>query len=200
MKKKLYTTVILSTLIGSALLLSGGCSKKPVMPPTSESSGYENPEIPPAEGGYSEDNINGEGTLDDSTHSGMNPDDEVQKSDAYLIAHGRSSMEFKPVYFSFDQTEIQPDMQEVIVQNANYMKENPSVSVAIEGNTDERGTNEYNMALGERRALTVGKFLVTLGVEESRVRTVSLGEERPLFPEQTEEAYQYNRRADFIAE
>ena len=208
MKKKIYTNIFISTLIGSVLLIGSGCSQKSILPPASGSSQnqsdmYDGPSIPPSEGGsssssgYSEDNLSLEGTLDDNSHAGFNGNDEIEKSPEYLIAHGRSSIEFKPVYFSFDQTLIQPSMQQVIVGNAQYLKDNPTVSVAIEGNTDERGTNEYNMALGERRALNVEKYLISLGIEKNRVRTVSLGEERPIFHEQNENAYYYNRRADF---
>ena len=204
MKKKLYTHIFISTLIGSALLIGSGCSQKSnVTPPSvsNQSDTYDGPSIPPAEGGsgsdgYSEENLPVEGTLDDNSQAGFD-NDEIERSTEYLIAQGRSSIEFKPVYFSFDQTSIQPSMQQVIVANAQYLMDNAAISVSIEGNTDERGTNEYNMALGERRALNVEKYLISLGIDKNRVRTVSLGEERPLFPEQSEDAYYYNRRADF---
>ena len=207
MKKKLYTNIFISTLIGSVLFIGSGCSQKSnVIPPsaTNQSDTYDGPAIPPAEGNsgsaeYSEDNLPLEGFLDDNTQAGSNGNgtDEIERSTEYLISQGRSSIEFKPVYFSFDQTLIQPSMQQVIVANAQYIMDNPAISVVIEGNTDERGTNEYNMALGERRALNVEKYLVSLGIEKNRVRTVSFGEENPLFPEQNEDAYYYNRRADF---
>ncbi len=207
MKKKFYTTLFFSAFMGSALLFTGGCAKKTILPPpTSANSGqsmtYNGPDIPPAQnsGGYysEEDLAPAEGTLDDApTASSAEIDYEIEKSPEYKMTHGRSSSTFRPVYFSFDQTIIQPDMRPVIEANARYMRNNPHIAVIIEGNTDERGTNEYNMALGERRAINVAKYMVALGIDKNRLQTVSLGEERPLFPEQTEHAFKYNRRADF---
>jgi len=208
MKKKFYATIFFSALMGSALLLGGGCAKKTVLPPpTSSSIGsqsdiYDGPDIPPAQSGsgfYSEEDLPVEGSLDDVPAPGAT-DVEVtmaQQPPEYMMEHGRSSIQFKPVYFSFDQTVIQPSMRPVIEANVNYMKNHPTISVIIEGNTDERGTNEYNMALGEKRAINVAKYMIALGISKNRLHTVSLGEERPLFMEQTEYAYKYNRRVDF---
>ncbi len=204
MKRKFYATLFFSTLIGSTLLFSSGCTQKTVLPPpTAETAGqsgtYDGPDIPPAlgDGEYSEENLPTEESLDATAQNGSDLNAEVEQTPEYLMEHGRSSIQFKPVYFSFDQTIIQPDMRSVIEANAKYMKDHPSIYVIIEGNTDERGTNEYNMALGERRAINVSKYMISLGVEKKRLHTVSLGEERPLFLEQSEEAFKYNRRADF---
>jgi peptidoglycan-associated lipoprotein len=84
--------------------------------------------------------------------------------------------------------------------NGNYLKNHPSAKVLIEGNTDARGTNEYNLALGERRAMSAKTYLREYGIEESRIRTVSYGEERPLFNGSSEDDYAQNRRDDFILE
>ena len=84
--------------------------------------------------------------------------------------------------------------------NGAFLSNNPSKNVLIEGNTDNRGTNEYNMALGERRALSAKKYLIELGVSEGRIRTISYGEERPLFLGGSEDDSTYNRRDDFILE
>lgn len=204
MKKQFYATLFFSTLIGSTLLFSGGCTQKTVLPPpTSETAGqsdtYDGPDIPPAQadGGYSEENLPVEESLDATAQNDAAINSEAEQTPEYLKEHGRSSIQFKPVYFSFDQTIIQPDMRPIIEANTQYMKDNPGIYVVIEGNTDERGTNEYNMALGERRAINVAKYMISLGIDKKRLQTVSLGEERPLFLEQTEEAFQYNRRADF---
>jgi peptidoglycan-associated lipoprotein len=83
--------------------------------------------------------------------------------------------------------------------NAKYMK-SASDSIVIEGNCDARGTNEYNLALGERRAINAKKYMMDLGVDGKRIRTVSYGEERPLFEGSDEISYQYNRRDDFVIE
>ena len=122
------------------------------------------------------------------------------QSDAYKREHGRSSPEMRPIYFDFDQSSIRSDQIPIMEHNGSYLKSNPSRSVLVEGNTDDRGTNEYNLALAERRAVAARNYLVEFGIEESRIRTVSYGEERPLFTGQSEDEFAHNRRDDFILE
>ena len=122
------------------------------------------------------------------------------RSDADKIKYGRSSEQLRPVYFNFDQSGIRNDQIPHIEHNADYLKSNVASKVLIEGNCDEQGTNEYNLALGERRAMNAKKYLIKLGVDGSRIRTVSYGEERPLFTGTEESDYAYNRRDDFILE
>lgn len=140
-----------------------------------------------------------EGTLDDSTNQRNGSFGQGEQSDDYKRQHGRSSAQFQPIYFDFDQSSIRKDMAQNLVANAKYMKSS-SESIVIEGNCDARGTNEYNLALGERRAINAKKYMVDLGVNGSRIRTVSYGEERPLFEGSDESSYQYNRRDDFVIE
>lgn len=102
------------------------------------------------------------------------------------------------IYFDFDSSAITEFAQEVLVKKADWMRANPSTNVSIEGHCDERGTNEYNLALGERRALVVKNYLVNLGISPARMTTVSYGEERPADPGQTEAAWAKNRRAHFV--
>lgn len=122
------------------------------------------------------------------------------QSMAYKKEHGRSSAQLRPVYFNFDQSEIRKDQIVSMEHNADYLKSNVASKVLIEGNCDELGTNEYNLALGERRAMTAKKYLIKLGVDNARIRTVSYGEERPLFTGSEESDYSYNRRDDFVLE
>ena len=123
-----------------------------------------------------------------------------QASDEYKKTHGRSSVELLPIYFDFDQASIRNDQFFRLEQNADYLKNNPSAKVIIQGNCDERGTNEYNLALAERRALNAKTYFIELGIDEFRIRTVSYGEEQPLFTEQDEFSWAQNRRDDFILE
>lgn len=123
-----------------------------------------------------------------------------EESEEYMRTHGRSSVVFSPVYFDFDQSGINAEMRPIVTSNANYMKDNPNTVIVIEGNCDERGTNEYNLALGERRAINVKEYMINLGIDPARIRTVSYGEERQLFMDQTELDWSQNRRADFIVE
>jgi peptidoglycan-associated lipoprotein len=206
MKKRFYSSIVLSSLLGSLILFGAGCSPKTVVPPSSTESGSgmsggKNISYPQANGGsYSEENLPVEGTLDDtSATAGANGDVDNQ-SDEYKQVHGRSSSELYPIYFEFDQAIITTNMTDVMVQNAEYLNSVPNTMVTIEGNCDERGTNEYNLALGERRAINAQQFLIDLGVDPARIKTLSYGEEKPLFPGMDDEAYRQNRRADFIAE
>lgn len=104
----------------------------------------------------------------------------------------------KPIHFDFDKYNIRPDDAEILKQNAAVLKKFPAVKIQIEGHCDERGTSEYNLALGERRASSVKRYLVSLGVDQKRISTISYGKERPLDPNQNEEAWTKNRRAEFI--
>jgi len=193
MKNKTLQTLLFLTLIGSLTLVAGGCSKKEIASPKSgeDLSGGNNINYPDASGS--------EGTLDDTNSQQNGSFGQDEQSDEYKRQHGRSSVQFQPIYFNFDQSNIRQDMTQNLVANAEYMKSS-SESIVVEGNCDERGTNEYNLALGERRAINAKQYMVDLGVNASRIRTVSYGEERPLFEGQDESSYESNRRDDFVIE
>jgi peptidoglycan-associated lipoprotein len=103
-----------------------------------------------------------------------------------------------PVFFEFDSAEMSSEGQSVLAKNAETMKQFPTWIVSIEGHCDERGTAEYNLALGERRALSVRQYLVSLGIAAERLRTVSYGKEFPFDPGHGESAWSRNRRANFV--
>jgi peptidoglycan-associated lipoprotein len=103
-----------------------------------------------------------------------------------------------PVFFEFDSAEMSSDGQAVLAKNAETMKLYPTWVVSIEGHCDERGTAEYNLALGERRALSVRQYLVSLGIAAERLRTVSYGKEFPFDPGHSESSWSRNRRANFV--
>jgi peptidoglycan-associated lipoprotein len=105
---------------------------------------------------------------------------------------------FQPVFFGYDQAEVSPEGQQVLNSNAEILKKYPTWVITIEGHSDERGTAEYNLALGERRALAARNYLVSLGIPADRLRTVSYGKEFPFDPGHTEEAFSKNRRAHFV--
>ncbi|MFC1885980.1 peptidoglycan-associated lipoprotein Pal, partial [Thermodesulfobacteriota bacterium] len=102
------------------------------------------------------------------------------------------------IYFEYDSYTLLPDAQVLLREKAKWLQRYPAFSVIIEGHCDKRGTNEYNIALGERRAESVKAFLTNLGIAASRSATVSYGEERPLDTGDTEAAWAKNRRAHFI--
>ena len=98
------------------------------------------------------------------------------------------------VFFALDSHQLRPEARATLEKQADWLRQNPAVSVTVEGHADERGTREYNLALGERRANAVRDYLVALGINGNRVKTVSLGKERPVDPRSTEEAWAKNRR------
>lgn len=99
------------------------------------------------------------------------------------------------VFFAFDRSDITPESQQILERQADWLRRYPNVTVTIEGHCDERGTREYNLALGERRAQAVKNVLVALGIPASRISTISYGKERPAVVGSSEEAYAQNRRA-----
>jgi len=103
-----------------------------------------------------------------------------------------------PVFFEFDSAEMSSEGQATLAKNAETMKQFQTWVVSIEGHCDERGTAEYNLALGERRALSVRQYLVSLGIAAERLRTVSYGKEFPFDPGHGESAWSRNRRANFV--
>ncbi|HSQ77481.1 MAG TPA: peptidoglycan-associated lipoprotein Pal [Nitrospirota bacterium] len=106
----------------------------------------------------------------------------------------------QPVYFDFDRSFIRDDAKSVMKANAEWLKANPKVKIRIEGNCDERGTKEYNQALGQRRASSAKKYLTDLGIAAKRISLISYGKEKPICNEQSEECWQKNRRDDLVAE
>ena len=102
------------------------------------------------------------------------------------------------VFFDFDKYDIRPADAKTLDSNASWLKSNPNHLVLIEGHCDERGTNEYNLALGERRAKSTMNYLVSQGVQANRITIISYGEERPQCTEKTEACWAKNRRAHFL--
>ena len=178
--------VVLVLALGAA-----GCSKKkppvarpipPPPPPTeetvtppSEPAAPTAETTPPAPSPVAEDSI-ASGSLD-----------EINKNSP-----------LKPVFFGLDASDVDAAGQKVLEANAEVLKRYPSWQISIEGHCDERGTAEYNLALGERRALAARNYLVSLGVAADRVKTVSSGKEFPFDPGHTEDAWAKNRRAHFV--
>lgn len=104
----------------------------------------------------------------------------------------------KPIYFDFDKSFIRDDAKAVMKANADWLKANPQAKVRIEGNCDERGTREYNQALGQRRASSAKKYLTDLGISAKRITLISYGKEKPVCTESDEACWQKNRRDEFV--
>ena len=110
----------------------------------------------------------------------------------------RAESALKTIHFDFDKSDIRPGDAKILDANAAWLTANPKLLVLIEGHCDERGTAEYNLALGERRAKATQTYLVSRGVQAERITTVSYGEERPACTEHTEKCWATNRRAQFL--
>jgi peptidoglycan-associated lipoprotein len=114
-------------------------------------------------------------------------------------ASAKSEAGLQPIYFDFDKSFVRDDAKAVMKANADYLKANPKVKVRIEGNCDERGTIEYNQALGQRRAASAKKYLTDMGISAKRISLISYGKEKPGCSQSTEDCWQQNRRDDFVA-
>lgn len=136
-------------------------------------------------------NMGADGAASDTVDStAMNFD--PQGSDSGRIA-GLST-----VYFDYDKSNLTQSARDTLKENAAWLKKNPSVRVQIEGHTDSRGSIEYNVALGERRANAAMSYLKSMGVSGNRLSVISYGKERPLVAEENESAWSKNRRANFV--
>ncbi len=128
----------------------------------------------------------------------VSPMTEEEKLAAEREMKEKALAETSTLYFEFDNSTIGAQYEEMLSAHALYLSENPDVKVTIEGHADERGTPEYNIALGERRANAVSKYLQASGVQADQISIVSYGEEKPLELGQSEEAYAKNRRAVLV--
>jgi peptidoglycan-associated lipoprotein len=106
--------------------------------------------------------------------------------------------EVRDAYFDFNKADIRADARTALAQTAQYLRSYPNERVTVEGHCDERGSTEYNLALGDRRASAVKQYLVSLGISADRINTVSFGKEKPFCMQSTEDCYQQNRRGHFI--
>jgi peptidoglycan-associated lipoprotein len=104
----------------------------------------------------------------------------------------------KDAFFEYDKADVRPDARDALSQTAQFLRSYPQIKVVIEGHCDERGSTEYNLALGDRRAAAAKQFLISLGITTDRMETVSYGKERPFCSASTEECYQQNRRAHIV--
>ncbi len=163
--------VTLPGLMAAALLLLAACSSTPETPPAGPPPGAGGPGGPGGAGGV-----------------GMGAAVPGSQQDLAQSAGDR-------VFFEFDRSDITPEAQQTLQRQAEWLQRYPNVTVTIEGHCDERGTREYNLALGERRANAAKQVLAAAGIPSSRVSTISYGKDRPVVPGSTEEAWAQNRVA-----
>ena len=131
--------------------------------------------------------------------TGSTDDREDTLNSAAVDDHNEPEFVLKEnIFFEFDKATLTPEARETLIDNGKWLRMNADVVLTIEGHCDERGTNGYNLALGDRRAENVKTFLIDLGVDDSRITTISYGEERPLDRGHGETAWAKNRRAHFL--
>jgi peptidoglycan-associated lipoprotein len=129
--------------------------------------------------------------------NGANPSD-VTTVNVDPLNDPNSPLAKRSIYFDFDSYAVKSDYQSLLAAHANYLKSHPQRHILIQGNTDERGTAEYNLALGQKRAEAVRRALSLLGVPDSQMEAVSLGKEKPQATGHDEDSWAQNRRADFV--
>ncbi len=172
-------------LIGLLILLAVGCAKNP---PETAATGAAS-----GAGDGSRAGGSGATTRGAGDQQGM---DERQRAERERMA--REAFTNQDIYFDFDSYTLRSDAKAALEQKAAWMKSNAGTTVQIEGHCDERGTNAYNLALGERRANATKQYMTILGVEGPRMSTISYGEERPAVAGHSEAAWAKNRRAHFV--
>ena len=181
-------TVLMMAMV--VALAAGACAKKvtpvpkPVPPPSSGSTTVPRPPDPPT-------------PVSEPVPVPPEPIPEDAIGSKSLDDLNRDSP-LRPVFFHLDSSELTTDAQQTLQMNAGVLKKYGTFQITVEGHCDERGSAEYNLALGERRAIAARDYLVSLGIGANRVRTVSYGKEFPFDPGNTEAAWAKNRRAHFV--
>jgi peptidoglycan-associated lipoprotein len=173
-KVSLHRSMIVLLLVGACAL--SACASKPSKP-----AGEQGMALSGAEGSGATN----------ANAGGGSGDDEVAGPQAGLLAK-------RTVYFDFDSSEIKGEGTDIVAAHAKYLAANPGTRVRLEGHTDERGSREYNIGLGERRAQAVRRALLLQGAADAQISTVSYGEERPAVPGHDEAAWAKNRRVEIV--
>lgn len=180
-----YRTFVVTAL--AAVLFVGACKKEP-------------PPLPPGPTGPTAEELAEAQRIADSIAreaARLEAELAAQRAAEEALRRARAVLTER-VHFDYDMSEIRPDAEQVLRSKVEILRASPNVRIRIEGHCDERGSNEYNDALGNRRAQAVVDFFTNFGLDPSRFATVSFGEDRPLVRASNEEAWAQNRRAEFI--
>lgn len=179
--KRSYLGVIVMLILG-LVILTTGCAKKATVEKTEEVQAPATQEVIPA------------------------PAPEKPKEEAQVVAPAPTpsleeaikAFEDKDIYFDFDKYTLLEEAKATLAEKAEFLKAHSNMNIQIEGHCDERGTTEYNLALGERRAKAASDYISTLGIAKERISIISYGKEKPADPGHTEEAWAKNRRDHFV--
>lgn len=188
MVKKILVVLMVVAFSCSFMLFTASCAKKAGQVEQVAKPDSGKPAVTPKAGD------------DDAARKARAAAEAKRRAEREAAARLRAQMdtfENKKIYFDFDKSELKPQAKASLTEKAQFLRSNPEFSVRIDGHCDERGTNEYNLALGERRAEAAFKFLNALGISGSRMQTRSYGEEMPADPGHSEGAWAQNRRDEF---
>ncbi|SFM75055.1 peptidoglycan-associated lipoprotein Pal [Thermodesulforhabdus norvegica] len=174
-----------AVLISVFVFMIAGCAKRVAYTPAPGA-------VPPGEAGAG---IEQGKIIEDPRWRALGITTEEEKQE-FLAA--KEVFENRDIHFAFDSYELTEEAKRILEEKAEFLKRYPLVTVTIEGHCDERGTNEYNLALGERRAHSAWQYLVNLGIDPNRMTTISYGEEKPIALGHDEESWAKNRRAHFV--
>jgi peptidoglycan-associated lipoprotein len=202
---RVFLAVLMILAIGAAF----GCAKKTIR---SDAAGYTPSRVEPRpaeakpeaespdktaalekEKGLSQENLREEALREKALR------EEAARKEAAAREAALKAAKLEPIYFEFDQWSLREDQKEVMMKNSQWLKANPNAKVRLEGHCDERGTAEYNLALGQKRAEAAKAFLEGLGISNQRMATISYGEERPMDAGHNEASWAKNRRVDVLA-
>ncbi len=183
--RKYLTGVMVLALVMPAMLMTVSCAKKSIeaQPAVTDSAAQSTADSDAEKARIEAERLR---------------EQQAREQAAARVAAERAKFTNEDIYFEFDSSALVPAAQKILSSKADYMRANPAVRVTVEGHCDERGTDAYNMALGQRRADAARDFLVKSGIDASRLNTISYGEERPLDADSTEDAWSKNRRAHFV--
>jgi peptidoglycan-associated lipoprotein len=185
--------LLLSLLMLALVVAAPGCKKRPPeTAPSVPAAAPKAPQPPPPPPPKQE--------VKDEFEGAPFEDKDRPPSDLGQADHWNKQGVLSTVYFDFDRSDLTEPTRQTLRKNADWLEGHGELNVVVEGHCDERGSIEYNLALGERRANAVRDYLIDLGVERSRLRIVSFGEERPAVPGTGESVWSRNRRAEFVLE
>jgi peptidoglycan-associated lipoprotein len=190
-REKFFMTLVLAAIL-FVFILPAGCAKKPVMKegPVAEKEAVAEKQAP------AQPSVEMEKGKPIGEQLAREKEEAMAEEEAAKV--DREAAMFDDINFAFDRFELRPDAREILDMHAKWLKAHPEYVLRIEGNCDERGTVEYNLALGDRRARSAMTYLVDLGIDKTRIGTISYGKEQPLDPEHNEAAWAKNRRDHFV--
>lgn len=186
MRKKLWIVLALAFII-PGLLFTASCAKKAVMDDAAMAKQAEDEEAMKAKEAAEQEEMARQKMMEE----------ERLKEEARMKQEAMDMFLNDDIHFDFDSSTLTMEAQLILKKKAEWLQNNPEATSTIEGHCDERGTSEYNLALGDRRATSAKNFLVDLGISASRLTTISYGEERPVDLGKNEEAWAKNRRCHF---